>query len=288
MKQSIKIAKTLIEALPYIKKFNSKTIVVKFGGSIGSKDFSSFSKDIVLMKLVGINPVVVHGGGPEISNELKSKKIKSNFINGMRITCNKTMKIVEKVLGGKVNKKIVKEISINGGMPIGLTGRDNNLIIAKKIKLSNKDQDLGRVGEITKINKNYINKLIKTNYIPIIAPIGYDQNGLSYNINADYAASKVASAINAERLIILTNVSGIKDKKNKLISSLRKKRVNYLIDQGVIEKGMVPKVKCLIDALTDGVKKTHIIDGTVKNAIILEMFTDSGIGTEILLWGKVA
>tara|TARA_B100000131_G_scaffold246325_1_gene239261 strand:+ start:26033 stop:26884 length:852 start_codon:yes stop_codon:yes gene_type:complete len=283
MKQSIKIAKTLIEALPYIKKFNSKTIVVKFGGSIGSKDFSSFSKDIVLMKLVGINPVVVHGGGPEISNELKSKKIKSNFINGMRITCNKTMKIVEKVLGGKVNKKIVKEISINGGMPIGLTGRDNNLIIAKKIKLSNKDQDLGRVGEITKINKNYINKLIKTNYIPIIAPIGYDQNGLSYNINADYAASKVASAINAERLIILTNVSGIKDKKNKLISSLRKKRVNYLIDQGVIEKGMVPKVKCLIDALTDGVKKTHIIDGTVKNAIILEMFTDSGIGTEILL-----
>ena len=240
------------------------------------------------MKLVGINPVVVHGGGPEISNELKSKKIKSNFINGMRITCNKTMKIVEKVLGGKVNKKIVKEISINGGMPIGLTGRDNNLIIAKKIKLSNKDQDLGRVGEITKINKNYINKLIKTNYIPIIAPIGYDQNGLSYNINADYAASKVASAINAERLIILTNVSGIKDKKNKLISSLRKKRVNYLIDQGVIEKGMVPKVKCLIDALTDGVKKTHIIDGTVKNAIILEMFTDSGIGTEILLWGKVA
>ena len=288
MKQSIKIAKTLIEALPYIKKFNSKTIVVKFGGSIGSKDFSSFSKDIVLMKLVGINPVVVHGGGPEISNELKSKKIKSNFINGMRITCNKTMKIVEKVLGGKVNKKIVKEISINGGMPIGLTGRDNNLIIAKKIKLSNKDQDLGRVGEITKINKNYINKLIKTNYIPIIAPLGYDQNGLSYNINADYAASKVASAINAERLIILTNVSGIKDKKNKLISSLRKKRVNYLIDQGVIEKGMVPKVKCLIDALTDGVKKTHIIDGTVKNAIILEMFTDSGIGTEILLWGKVA
>ena len=283
MKQSIKIAKTLIEALPYIKKFNSKTIVVKFGGSIGSKDFSSFSKHIVLMKLVGINPVVVHGGGPEISNELKSKKIKSNFINGMRITCNKTMKIVEKVLGGKVNKKIVKEISINGGMPIGLTGRDNNLIIAKKIKLSNKDQDLGRVGEITKINKNYINKLIKTNYIPIIAPIGYDQNGLSYNINADYAASKVASAINAERLIILTNVSGIKDKKNKLISSLRKKRVNYLIDQGVIEKGMVPKVKCLIDALTDGVKKTHIIDGTVKNAIILEMFTDSGIGTEILL-----
>ncbi len=283
MKQSIKIAKTLIEALPYIKKFNSKTIVVKFGGSIGSKDFSSFSKDIVLMKLVGINPVIVHGGGPEISNELKSKKIKSNFINGMRITCNKTMKIVEKVLGGKVNKKIVKEISINGGMPIGLTGRDNNLIIAKKIKLSNKDQDLGRVGEITKINKNYINKLIKTNYIPIIAPIGYDQNGLSYNINADYAASKVASAINAERLIILTNVSGIKDKKNKLISSLRKKRVNYLIDQGVIEKGMVPKVKCLIDALTDGVKKTHIIDGTVKNAIILEMFTDSGIGTEILL-----
>ena len=283
MKQSIKIAKTLIEALPYIKKFNSKTIVVKFGGSIGSKDFSGFSKDIVLMKLVGINPVVVHGGGPEISNELKSKKIKSNFINGMRITCNKTMKIVEKVLGGKVNKKIVKEISINGGMPIGLTGRDNNLIIAKKIKLSNKDQDLGRVGEITKINKNYINKLIKTNYIPIIAPIGYDQNGLSYNINADYAASKVASAINAERLIILTNVSGIKDKKNKLISSLRKKRVNYLIDQGVIEKGMVPKVKCLIDALTDGVKKTHIIDGTVKNAIILEMFTDSGIGTEILL-----
>ena len=168
-------------------------------------------------------------------------------------------------------------------MPIGLTGRDNNLIIAKKIKLSNKDQDLGRVGEITKINKNYINKLIKTNYIPIIAPIGYDQNGLSYNINADYAASKVASAINTERLIILTNVSGIKDKKNKLISSLRKKRVNYLIDQGVIEKGMVPKVKCLIDALTDGVKKTHIIDGTVKNAIILEMFTDSGIDRNFIM-----
>ena len=283
MEKFVQRAKTLIEALPYIKKFNSKTIVFKYGGSIGSKDFSNFARDIVLMKLVGINPVIVHGGGAEISKVLKSLKIESNFIDGLRVTCPKTMEVVEMVLGGKVNKEIVSKIIMNGGKSVGISGKDGGFLRVKKVKASKKSQDLGRVGEITKVDIKLISELQDNGYIPVVAPIGSDNKGVSYNINADHAASKIASSLKAEKLIILTDVPGIQDEKGKLISSITKKTANSLIRKGVIAKGMVPKVKCLVQALMDGVNKAHIIDGRIPHAVILETFTDSGIGTEILL-----
>ena len=283
MEKFVQRAKTLIEALPYIKKFNSKTIVFKYGGSIGSKDFSNFARDIVLMKLVGINPVIVHGGGAEISKFLKSLKVESNFIDGLRVTCPKTMEVVEMVLGGKVNKEIVSKIIMNGGKSVGISGKDGGLLKVKKLKAPKRGQDLGRVGEITKVDIKLITELQDNGYIPVVAPIGSDNKGVSYNINADHAASKIASSLKAEKLIILTDVPGIQDEKRKLISSITKKSANSLIRKGVIAKGMVPKVKCLIQALMDGVNKAHIIDGRIPHAVILETFTDSGIGTEILL-----
>ncbi|MEE2975558.1 MAG: acetylglutamate kinase [Thermodesulfobacteriota bacterium] len=281
MKKNIQIAKTLIEALPYIKKFNSKTIVLKYGGSIGSKDFSNFATDLVLMKLVGINPIVVHGGGIEINKALKLSGIESEFINGLRITCDKSMKIVEKTLISKVNKEIVLKINYNGGNAIGVSGKDNQLLKVKKLKSA--DGDLGRVGEIIKVNTKSIKKLQDLGYIPVVAPIGCDNRGVTYNINADHVASKVASSIKAEKLIVLTNVSGISGKNGKLISSLSKSQANSLIKKGIIKKGMLPKVKCLVEALSGGVAKAHIIDGRIPHAVILETFTDAGIGTEILL-----
>ena len=283
MKDNLKIAKTLIEALPYIQEFRGKTVVLKFGGSIGSKEFANFSRDLVLMKFVGINPVVVHGGGTEITKALSSSNIKANFVNGLRVTCDKTMEIVEKVLVGKVNKQIVSKIKSNGGVSVGLSGRDHELLKVKKIKSSKKGVDLGRVGEIVKVNVAHIFELQNKGYIPVIAPIGLNSKGLAYNINGDYAASKIASSLNAEKLIILTDVEGIKDKDNNLISSISKKSANSLIKSGVIASGMVPKVKCMIDALTEGVKKAHIIDGRIPHSLVLETFTDTGIGTEILL-----
>ena len=283
MKDNLKIAKTLIEALPYIQEFRGKTVVLKFGGSIGSKEFANFSRDLVLMKFVGINPVVVHGGGTGITKALSSSNIKANFVNGLRVTCDKTMEIVEKVLVGKVNKQIVSKIKSNGGVSVGLSGRDHELLKVKKIKSSKKGVDLGRVGEIVKVNVAHIFELQNKGYIPVIAPIGLNSKGLAYNINGDYAASKIASSLNAEKLIILTDVEGIKDKDNNLISSISKKSANSLIKSGVIASGMVPKVKCMIDALTEGVKKAHIIDGRIPHSLVLETFTDSGIGTEILL-----
>ena len=283
MEKFVQRAKTLIEALPYIKKFNSKTIVFKYGGSIGSKDFSNFARDIVLMKLVGINPVIVHGGGNEISKVLKSLNVESNFIDGLRVTCPKTMEVVEMVLGGKVNKEIVSKIIMNGGKSVGISGKDGGLLKVKKLRAPKRGQDLGRVGEITKVDIKLITELQDNGYIPVVAPIGSDNKGVSYNINADHAASKIASSLKAEKLIILTDVPGIQDEKRKLISSITKKSANSLIKKGVIAKGMVPKVKCLVQALMDGVNKAHIIDGRIPHAVILETFTDSGIGTEILL-----
>ncbi|MBT6795556.1 acetylglutamate kinase [bacterium] len=283
MKDNLKIAKTLIEALPYIQKFRGKTVVLKFGGSISSKEFANFSRDLVLMKFVGINPVVVHGGGIEITKALSSSNIKATFVNGLRVTCDKTMEIVEKVLVGKVNKQIVSKIKSNGGVSIGLSGRDHQLLKVKKVKSPKKGIDLGRVGEIIKVNVSHIFELQNKGYIPVIAPIGLNSKGIAYNINGDYAASKIASSLNAEKLIILTDVEGIKDKNNNLISSISKKRANLLIKSGVIASGMVPKVKCMIDALTEGVKKAHIIDGRIPHSLVLETFTDTGIGTEILL-----
>ena len=283
MKDYNKSAKTLIEALPYIKKFRGKTIVLKFGGSIGSKEFSNFSRDLVLMKYVGINPVVVHGGGDEISKALSKSNIKTSFVDGLRITCDETMKIVETVLGGKVNNQIVSKINSNGGSAIGLSGADGELLRVKKIKPIRKGVDLGRVGEITKVNTLLIKELLTSGHIPVIAPIGANTKGLSFNINGDSAASKIASSLKAEKLIVLTNVEGIKDKNKKLISSLSKKQAKSLVKNGTIASGMVPKVKCLVDALTGGVKKAHIIDGRIPHAVVLETFTNSGIGTEILL-----
>ena len=285
MKKNIKLAETLVEALPYIKKFNSKIIVIKYGGSIGSKDFINFTRDVVLMKLLGLSPILVHGGGLEISKELEKNNIESKFINGLRVTCKKTMKIVENVLFKKINKQIVRMIIQNGGKSTGVSGNKLNMLRVKKFTNGLNGADIGRVGEITSVNKKLIKKYIKNDMIPVITPIGINQKGETFNINADHAAAKIASCSKAEKLIILTDVEGIIDNKNKLISSINKKNINKLIKDGVIQKGMVPKVKNMIDALSEGVNKAHIIDGRTKNAIILEMFTDSGIGTEILLWG---
>ena len=283
MKDNLKKAQTLIEALPYIQKFRGKTVVLKFGGSIGSKEFANFARDLVLFNYVGINPVVVHGGGKEISKALTSSGIKPNFIDGLRVTCDKTMEIVEKVLVGKVNKQIVSKIKSCGGTSIGLSGKDQQLFKVKKIKSPKKGIDLGRVGEIIKVNVSYIFELQKKGLIPVIAPIGVNSKGLAFNINGDYAASKIAASLNAEKLVILTDVEGIRDMENNLISSITKKKANSLIKKGVIVSGMVPKVKCMLDALSDGVKKAHIIDGRISHSLVLETFTDSGIGTEILL-----
>ena len=285
MKKNIKLAETLIEALPYIKKFNSKIIVIKYGGSIGSKDFINFTRDVVLMKLLGLNPILVHGGGLEISKELEKNNIESKFINGLRVTCKKTMKIVENVLFKKINKQIVKMIIRNGGKSIGISGNKFNMLRVKKFTSGLNGADIGRVGEITSVNKKLMKKYLQNDMIPVITPVGINHKGETFNINADHAAAKIAACLKAEKLIILTDVEGIIDNKNKLISSINKKNINKLIKDGVIQKGMVPKVKNMIDALSEGVNKAHIIDGRIKNAIILEMFTDSGIGTEILLWG---
>ena len=283
MKKNIKLAETLIEALPYIKKFNSKVIVIKYGGSIGSKDFINFTRDVVLMKLLGLNPILVHGGGLEISKELEKNNIESKFINGLRVTCKKTVKIVENVLFKKINKQIVKMIIENGGKSIGISGNKLNMLRVKKFISGLNGADIGRVGEITSVNKKLIKKYLQNDMIPVITPIGINHKGETFNVNADHAAAKIAACLKAEKLIILTDVEGIIDNKNKLISSINKKNINKLIKDGVIQKGMVPKVKNMIDALSEGVNKAHIIDGRTKNAIILEMFTDSGIGTEILL-----
>ena len=283
MKKNIKLAETLVEALPYIKKFNSKIIVIKYGGSIGSKDFINFTRDVVLMKLLGLSPILVHGGGLEISKELEKNNIESKFINGLRVTCKKTMKIVENVLFKKINNQIVRMIIQNGGKSTGVSGNKLNMLRVKKFTNGLNGADIGRVGEITSVNKKLIKKYIKNDMIPVITPIGINQKGETFNINADHAAAKIASCLKAEKLIILTDVEGIIDNKNKLISSINKKNINKLIKDGVIQKGMVPKVKNMINALSEGVNKAHIIDGRTKNAIILEMFTDSGIGTEILL-----
>tara|TARA_B100001248_G_scaffold59056_1_gene40301 strand:- start:122395 stop:123246 length:852 start_codon:yes stop_codon:yes gene_type:complete len=283
MKKNIKLAETLIEALPYIKKFNSKVIVIKYGGSIGSKDFINFTRDVVLMKLLGLNPILVHGGGLEISKELEKNNIESKFINGLRVTCKKTVKIVENVLFKKINKQIVKMIIENGGKSIGISGNKLNMLRVKKFTSGLNGADIGKVGEITSVNKKLIKKYLQNDMIPVITPIGINHKGETFNVNADHAAAKIAACLKAEKLIILTDVEGIIDNKNKLISSINKKNINKLIKDGVIQKGMVPKVKNMIDALSEGVNKAHIIDGRTKNAIILEMFTDSGIGTEILL-----
>jgi acetylglutamate kinase len=283
------IAHVLIEALPYIKKFKGKTVVIKFGGNAMVDDElkHSFARDIVLMKLVGINPIVVHGGGPQIGKLLERLNISTKFINGMRVTDSETMDIVEMVLGGQVNKEIVKLINVHGGKAVGLTGKDGDFIHAKKINLTKSAMennapeiiDLGHVGEVSSIDPAVVNMLCHSDFIPVIAPIGVGDDGHSYNINADLVAGKVAEVLKAEKLLLLTNTAGILDKQNNLLTGLSINDIDNLITDGTIAGGMIPKTRCATDALKGGVSSIHIIDGRVKHAVLLELFTDQGVGT---------
>lgn len=290
-KQAQNIASVLVEALPYIQRFAGKTIVVKYGGNAMTEEKlkNGFARDIVLMKLVGMNPVVVHGGGPQIGSVLDKVGKQSEFIQGMRVTDSETMDIVEMVLGGLVNKEIVNLIHQHGGNAIGLTGKDGGLIQAKKLKMSafNEDLnapeiiDLGHVGEVTKINTKVLDMLVKDDFIPVIAPVGVDENGQSYNINADFVAGKVAEALNAEKLMLLTNIPGLLNKEGELLTGLNSAKVAGLIKDGTIYGGMLPKIQCALEAVENGVKSAHIIDGRVEHAVMLEVFTDEGVGTLI-------
>jgi len=293
MKELLNKAHTLVEALPYIKDFHGKTIVVKYGGSIGSEELSNFARDLILMKYVGIKPVVVHGGGPQIAEHLKKQGMKSTFIAGLRVTDKKTMEIAEMVLVGKINQQIINSINQHGGKAVGLSGKEGQIIKAKKINLKKlakdngikipRNADLGMVGEVESINPELLRTLEDSGYIPVIAPIGVDGEGNTYNINADHVASKIAGALDATKLVLLTNVPGILDEKKRLISSISESTAKKLIKKEIISHGMIPKVMCAFEALHEGVDKVHIIDGTIERAVILEIFTDSGIGTEIMI-----
>jgi len=278
-------AEILIEALPYIKKFYGKTVVIKYGGHAMTdpqlKD--KVITDIVLMKYVGINPVIVHGGGPEINQWLKKTETSSEFVNGMRVTDEKTMEIVQMVLIGKVNKEIVSLVEKNGGKAIGLSGIDGQMIKAKKKKayLNGSEVDLGLVGEIEAIDPELIHTALKNDYIPVIAPIGTGE-GQVYNINADYVAGSIAASLKADKLVLLTDVEGVLDKEKRLISSINFHEARSLIEKGVIEGGMIPKIECCMEALSNGVKRVHIIDGRLPHALLLEIFTHQGVGTMVV------
>jgi len=292
-KSAMNIAHVLTEALPYIQRFKNKTIVVKYGGNamVDENLKIGFARDIVLMKLVGMNPVVVHGGGPQIAKVLTKIGKESKFVNGMRVTDSETMDVVEMVLGGLVNKDIVNLINQQGGRAVGLTGKDGHFIKAKKLEMtSNNDLnapefksteiiDIGHVGEVTNIDVSVVNMLTHGDFIPVIAPIGVGDDGQSYNINADLVAGKLASTLNAEKLMLLTNTPGILDKDEKLLTGLTAKQISGLIKEKIIYGGMLPKVKCALDAVQSGVNTAHIIDGRVDHAVLLEIFTDEGVGT---------
>jgi acetylglutamate kinase len=279
------IARVLTEALPYIRRFGGKTIVIKYGGNAMEDDSlkSSFARDVVLMKLVGLNPVVVHGGGPQIDELLSRLGKGREFINGMRVTDAETMKIVEMVLGGQVNKEIVALINQHGGRAIGMTGKDDGLIRARKLATSHngKAVDLGFVGEVAAVRPEAIRHLEDGGFIPVIAPVGVDDEGRSYNINADLVAGKLASVLKAEKLILLTNTAGVLDPQGKVLTGLSYQQVDELIANGTIHGGMLPKIGCALDAVKSGVKSAHIIDGRVQHAVLLELFTDTGVGTLI-------
>lgn len=287
------VADILIEALPYIQKFSTKTIVIKYGGHAmvdeGLK--RDFANDITLLKYIGVKPVVVHGGGPQINQVLAAMGITSTFIRGMRYTDDATMDVVEMVLGGKVNKDIVARINREGGKAVGLTGKDGGLITAEKMKIYLQDDenkppeiiDPGMVGSVTQVNPEIIHTLTDHGFIPIIAPVGIGKSGETYNINADVVASKIASALNAERLILVTDVDGVLDSDQKLISSIKDREIGEMIADGRIKGGMIPKVECALEALKNGVKKAHIINGKIPHAVLLELFTDSGIGTQVFV-----
>jgi acetylglutamate kinase len=292
LKKSMEKADILLEVLPYIKRFCDKTIVIKYGGhAMGDDDLKEmFAMNVVMMKYIGINPVIVHGGGPQIGTFLKKLGKDSKFVRGMRVTDEETMDIVEMVLAGKVNKEIVGLINSHGGKAVGLSGKDGNIIEAEKYILSTEKAkdippeiiDIGMVGRVRKINSGLIESLILDGFIPVIAPTGAGDGGETYNINADVVAGEVAAALGAEKLILLTDVEGILDEKGRLINSINNIEAKELIEDGTISGGMYPKVKCCIKALRNGVGKTHIIDGRLDHAVLLEIFTDSGIGTEVV------
>lgn len=271
--------KTLLEALPYIKKFFGSTFVIKYGGAAMEEESlkKEFARDVALLKYVGINPVIVHGGGPMIGRLLKDLQIPTKFVDGLRVTDEKTLEVVEMVLSGLINKEIVKNINDMGGKAIGLSGKDGRLLIAKRVE----DKDIGLVGDIVRVNIDIIKDINRHGYIPVIAPLADGLDGNSYNINADTAAGRIAEALQAEKLILLTDVDGVLGNDGNLISSLTKEEVDILINKKTISGGMIPKVTCCIDALNAGVKETHIINGKTPHAILLEVFTDSGIGTKI-------
>lgn len=286
-------AEILVEALPYIKAFHGRTVVVKYGGSVGGEDLANFVEDLILMKYVGIKPVVVHGGGPQIGKHLDTLGIKTDFIAGLRVTDEKVMEVAEMVLVGNINQKIVSYINEHGTETMGLSGKEGKMIKAKKLDIGRfaaenhidipEDSDLGYVGEVLEIQPGIIKTLGEKGVIPVIAPIGVGEDGTTYNINADHVAGKIAGALRAAKLILLTNVEGILDESGDLISSLTKIQVKNMIRKETINGGMIPKVMCAVEALSEGVEKVHIINGTVKRALILELLTDSGIGTEITL-----
>jgi acetylglutamate kinase len=286
-------ADILLEALPYIQRFYNKTVVIKYGGHamVDGELKKMFAMDVVMMKYIGINPVVVHGGGPQIGTYLKKFGKESRFVQGLRVTDEETMSIVEMVLVGQVNKEIVGLINHHGGKAVGLSGKDGNLIQAEKYYLSEekaKDTppeiiDIGLVGKVRAINAKLISSLAAEGFIPVIAPTGAGDKGETYNINADIVAGEVAAALRAEKLVLLTDVSGVLDKKGSLINTMTNRDALAFIDDGTISGGMYPKVKCCLKALKGGVQKAHIVDGRLKHAILLEMFTDKGIGTEIVI-----
>ena len=285
------IANVLTESLPYIQQFTGCTIVVKYGGNAMTDETlkNSFARDIVLMKLVGMNPVVVHGGGPQIGSLLEKLNIKSEFIEGQRVTDNQTMDVVEMVLGGLVNQEIVALLNKNGGKAIGITGKDGNLIRAKKLlkkKAATEGTeeillDLGLVGSVAKINTEVLRMIEHSDFIPVIAPIGTDENGATYNINADTVAGEIAKVLDAEKLMLLTNISGVMDKQGNVLTGLTTGQVDELISDGTIYGGMLPKINCALDAVNHGVNSAHIIDGRVEHAVLLEIFTHTGVGTLI-------
>lgn len=287
-------SQVLTEALPYIRRFHGTTVVIKYGGNAMTEAAlkDSFAADVVLMKLVGINPVVVHGGGPQIGELLSRLNIESTFVNGMRVTDSATMDVVQMVLGGLVNPEIVSLINTHGGRAVGVTGKDGNLIQAEKMPMTSASNDagasapeiidIGHVGRITNVQVDVLDTLVRSEFIPVIAPVGVGKNGESFNINADIVAGAVAQALGAEKLVLLTNTPGILNAEEETISSLEKAEVEALIADGTISEGMLPKVDCALDAVTRGVDSVTIVDGRVPHALLLEVFTDSGVGTQIL------
>ena len=287
-------ARILIEALPYIQRFSGATVVIKYGGNAMENDElkNSFARDVVMLKQVGLIPGIVHGGGPQIGSLLERLGKESKFVQGMRVTDQETMDVVQMVLGGLVNKDIVNLIQHNGGQAIGLTGKDGRPIKARKMRLKAQDEnnpalqtseivDIGHVGEVQGIDTTIIDLIAGSDFIPVIAPIGVDDNGVSYNINADLVAGKMAEVLRAEKLILLTNVAGLKDKQGKVLTGLSAERVDELIKDGTIHGGMLPKIGCALEAVKNGVHTAHIIDGRVSHAVLLEILTDQGIGTLI-------